>query len=134
MAQAVLGKWQLRDVYTISASKLPQYAPSYCYGKRTMYIDKATFATYWEELYDAAMKPWKIVGLFLHTIDVLGIGPVDESNSLIYGFWDIQNEHASYLLDPIDKGDSVYVNEQVPKEYRDLRRYSTPAGLNLIMR
>jgi hypothetical protein len=128
------GKWQLRDVYVISASKLPKYARGYCYGKRVMYIDQTTFATYWEELYDPAMRPWKIVGLFLHTINAPGVGPVDESNSLIYAFWDIYQNHASFLGDPTDKVYPVYINDQVPNEYRDLHRYSTPAGLNLIMR
>jgi hypothetical protein len=128
------GKWQLRDVYVISVSKLPKYASNYCYGKRVMYIDQATFSTYWEELYDAAMRPWKILGLYLHTIDLPGIGPVDESTSLIYSFWDIRQNHASFLGDPNDKGYPVYLNDQVPLEYRDVHRYSTPAGLNLIMR
>ena len=128
------GKWQVRDVYVISASKLPAYASGYCYGKRVMYVDKATFNTYWEELYDAKMQPWKFAGFFLHTIEVPGIGPVDSSGSLIYAFWDIQNNHASFITDPMDNQPATYVNERVPKEYLDLSRYSTPGGLNLIMR
>ena len=128
------GKWQLRDVFVVSASKLPKYARGYCYGQRVMYIDRSTFSTYWEELYDPAMQPWKVVGLFLHAVDVPGIGVVDESNSLIYAFWDIQHHHASFLGDPTDSTYPVYINEQVPAEYHDVRRYSTPAGLNLIMR
>jgi hypothetical protein len=99
-----------------------------------MYVDKATFNTYWEELYDSKMALWKIAGFFLHTIDVPGIGPVDSSGSLIYAFWDIQNNHASFIGDPIDSQPTTYINDQVPKEYLDLSRYSTPGGLNLIMR
>ncbi len=38
---------------------------------------------------------------------------------------------SSFLSDPTDP---VYILDQVSKEYRDMRRYSTPAGLNLIMR
>jgi hypothetical protein len=128
------GSWQLRDVYVIGVSKLPKYASNYCYGERVMYIDQATFSTYWEELYDREMRPWKIVGLYLHTINVPGIGPVDESSSLIYSFWDVRQNHASFLGDPNDKGYPVYINDQAPNEYRDVHRYSTPAGLNLIMR
>ena len=74
------GKWQLRDVYVVSAGKLPKYAGGYCYGKRVMYIDRSNFSTYWEELYDPAMRPWKIVGLFLHAMNVSGIGIVNELN------------------------------------------------------
>jgi Protein of unknown function (DUF1329) len=128
------GKWQVRDVYVISASKLPTHSGGYCYGKRVMYVDKATFNTYWEELYDSKMALWKIAGFFLHTIDVPGIGPVDSSGSLIYAFWDVQNNHASFIADPIDSQPTTYINDQVPKEYLDLSRYSTPGGLNLIMR
>lgn len=128
------GKWQVRDVYVISASKVPAYASGYCYGKRVMYVDKATYNTYWEELYDAKMQPWKFAGFFLHAIEVPEVGPVDSSGSLIYAFWDIQNNHASFITDPVDNQPTTYVNEQVPKEYLDLNRYSTPGGLNLIMR
>jgi Protein of unknown function (DUF1329) len=128
------GKWQVRDVYVISATKLANYAGGYCYGKRVMYVDKATFNTYWEELYDSKMQLWKIAGFFLHTIDVPNIGPVDSSGSLIYSFWDIQNNHASFITDPTDSQPTTYINDQVPKEYLDLNRYSTPGGLNLIMR
>ena len=32
------GKWQVRDAYVISISKLPAYASGYCYGKRVMYV------------------------------------------------------------------------------------------------
>jgi hypothetical protein len=39
-----LGKWQLRDVYVISVSKVPSKAAGYCYGKRVMYVDKATYS------------------------------------------------------------------------------------------
>ena len=47
------GKWQLRDVDVISVSKIPSKAAGYCYGKRVMYVDKATYAPLWEDLYDA---------------------------------------------------------------------------------
>ena len=87
-----------------------------------------------EELYDPKGALWKIAGLFLHTVDVPNIGPVDSSGSLIYAFWDIQNNHASIIADPTDNSHSFYVNEQTPKEFLDETRYSTPSGLNLIMR
>ena len=80
------------------------------------------------------MKLWKIVGLFNQTLNVPGIGPVDSSNSLLYSFWDIQNDHASFVADPTDNPSPFYVNQQVPKEYLDVARYTTPGGLNMIMR
>jgi hypothetical protein len=53
---------------------------------------------------------------------------------LVYSFRDIRQDHASFLGDPNDKRYPVYLNNQGPKEYRDVDRYPTPAGLNLIMR
>jgi hypothetical protein len=128
------GKWQVRDVDIIGAAKLPAQSTGYCYGKRVMYVDQADSAPLWEELYDPAGKLWKIGGLFLRTVDVPGVGPVDASGSLLYEFWDIQNNHASIIADPTDNGHPFYVNQQVPKEYLDMTRYSTPSGLNMIMR
>jgi len=128
------GQWQVRDTYVISVSKLPAKMGSYCYRKRVMYVDKTTFAPYWEELYDAKMRPWKIVGLFLRTVDLPGIGKVETSGSLVYAFWDIRNEHASFVIDPTSNTYPVYMNGQVPADYLDLTRYTTPGGLNMIMR
>ena len=128
------GKWQVRDVHVVSIKKLPSLAAGYCYGKRVLYIDKTTFNPYWEEIYDSNMRLWKIGGLFLHTVNVPRLGPVDSSGSLIYSFWDIQNDHASFIMDPTENKYPIYINDQTPNEYRDLARYSTPGGLDMIMR
>jgi uncharacterized protein DUF1329 len=127
------GKWQLRDVYEISAGKIPSKATGYCYGKRVMYVDKATFAPMWEDLYDAKMQLWRIFGMFMETVDVPGIGPVTASGAMVWAFWDVQNSHATFFIDPAP-GHPFHVNEQAPKEYLDLARYTSPPGLNLIMR
>ena len=103
-------------------------------GKRVMYVDQTTFAPYWIELYDSNKRPWKIVGLFLHPVDLPGLGLVETSGSLIYAFWDVQNDHASFVVDPTSNGYPVYWNEQVPTDYLDLTRYTTPGGLSMIMR
>lgn len=58
------GKWQLRDVYVVSASKLPKYARGYCYGKCVMYIDRSTFSTYWEECTIQRCGRGKLSGCF----------------------------------------------------------------------
>ena len=127
------GKWQLRDVYVISASKLPAYASGYCYGKRVLYVDKQFSAPVWEDMYDMRMQPWKFMGLFLKTCDVPQIGPVNSCGVLVESYWDVKNTHATFFSDP-DAAHPFYTNEDAPKDYSDLVRFTTAPGLNLIMR
>jgi hypothetical protein len=47
--------------------------------------------------------------------------------------WDIQNSHSTILSLPAD-GHPFFVNGQAPAEYTDIQRYTTPGGLDLIMR
>jgi len=126
------GKWQVRDVDVISVTKPQNYVGTYCYGKRVMYVDKLFGGALWEDLYDKDMKVWKYLGLFRKTLDVPGIGPVNESGSQVTVFWDIQNRHATIVANPAI-GRPLYLNEQAPMEYNDLARYTTPAGLNEIL-
>ncbi len=127
------GKWQLRDVYQISVSKLPSLSSGYCFAKRVIYVDAATYAPLWEDLYDKKMQPNRSIALFLHTLNIPGIGPQDSSNSMVYGIWDVQTDHATVFAEPGDD-QPFYVNEQTPRDFTDLTRYTTPNGLNLIMR
>jgi Protein of unknown function (DUF1329) len=127
------GKWQVRKMDVISVSKLPAYAKDYCYGKRVMYVDQAWSAPLWEDLYDADLKPWKFFGLFLHAVDLPGLGPVTTSGSQVEAYWDIQHKHATFFSDPA-MNHPFYINQQAPPEYDDLTRYTTPSGLNEIMR
>jgi hypothetical protein len=127
------GKWQLRDVYVISVSKIPSKAAGYCYGKRVMYVDKATYAPLWEDLYDSDMKAWRVFGMFLRSMDVPGVGQVTASGAMVWAFWDVQHQHSTFFIDPT-ADHPYYLNEQAPPEFTDLTRYTSPAGLNLIMR
>jgi hypothetical protein len=124
-------KWQVRDVNVISVKKIPSRTAGYCYGNRVIYADAHFFAPLWEDLYDMQMKPWKFATIIPQRVDVPGVGPVNTPGVDIELIWDIQRNHASA------GGEStthVSVNEQAPAEFRDLARYTTPAGLNLIMR
>ena len=127
------GKWQLRDVYVINVSKVPQLARGYCYGKRVMYIDEQFYGALWEDLYDSHDQPWKFLAVFRPAHQVPGIGPVNEALSYDESIWDIQNKHATFFLDPT--GDKpIYLNQQAPANYQDVERYTIPSGLNMIMR
>jgi Protein of unknown function (DUF1329) len=127
------GKWQLRDVYQVAMHKLPSRSSGYCFAKRVLYVDAATYAPLWEDLYDKQMQPQRSIALFLHTLDIPGIGPQDSSNSMIYGIWDVQTKHATIFAEPGDE-QPFYVNGQAPSEFTDLNRFTTPNGLGLIMR
>ena len=97
------------------------------------YVDKATYSPIWEELYDADMKPWRILALFLQSVNVPGVGMVTDSGASIWAFWDVQHQHSTFFIDP-SYGHDFYLNQQSPQEFTDLTRYTSPAGLNLIMR
>jgi Protein of unknown function (DUF1329) len=126
------GKWQLRDVYVLSVSKVPAHAAGYCYGKRTMYVDKQFNAPLWEDLYDNQMRLWKVMALFLPTVEAQ-VGTINSSLAHVHVTWDLYKQHATFFLHPAD-GHQFYVNEQVPASFLDLTRYTEPGGLNLIMR
>jgi Protein of unknown function (DUF1329) len=127
------GKWQLRDVDVTSIQKLPSKTAGYCYGPRVMYSDSHFNGILWEDLYDPQKRLWKIQAIFPLAVDVPGIGPVNTADSDVEELWDIQNNHSSIAAEP-SPGRPFYVNEQAPSEFNDLRRFATPAGLNLIMR
>jgi Protein of unknown function (DUF1329) len=67
------GKWQLRDVYVVSVTKLAG-GGGHCLGRRVVYVDKATAAPLWEDLYDEKLQPWRFIGFFPRTLDVSGVG------------------------------------------------------------
>ena len=126
------GTWQLRDVYVVAVSKLSGAAKS-CVGRRVVYIDKATSMALWEDLYDLKLQPWRFIGIFPRTLEAPGIGPINGSNSMVYGFWDVKYGHATIFAEPAE-GEPFYINQQAPPEYLDLAKYTTPGGLSLIMR
>jgi len=128
------GKWELRDMDILDVRKLASMAAGYCYGKRVMYIDSLFYAPLWEELYDNDMKLWKIMHLAPQAMEVPGVGIVNNGGAIAEEFWDVQHNHATYDSSFDDRGHPPYVNEQVPKAYDDISKYSTSAGLSTIMR
>ena len=131
--QPSMGKWQVRDVDEISVSNLPSRGGASCYGKRVLYVDSNYYMPLWVENFDKQMNPQRLHAIFPHTIDAPGIGPVNANGSDVEMFWDVAQNHATFTVEPAADG-KHYVNEQAPKEYDDVSRYSTPSGLNLIMR
>jgi hypothetical protein len=131
--QASMGKWQVKDVDEISISALPGRGGATCYGKRVFYVDSHFYTPLWVENYDNAMHPLRVHAIFPHTIEAPRIGPVNASGADVEMFWNLEENHATFTVEPAVDG-RHYINEQAPKEYDDVPRYSTPSGLNLIMR
>lgn len=127
------GKWELRDAYVLDVRKLPSKAAGYCYGKRIMYLDKQFYGLLWEDLYDKDLKLWKIVLLQPVVVDIPRIGPQNSSGAWYTHFWNVQDKHATFG-GPGGHGVTVLVNEAAPKEYENIEKYTTPGGLNEIMR
>ncbi len=128
------GNWELRDTYMIDVRRLPTLTKGYCYGKRIMYVDKQFFGALWEDLYDAKLQLWKIAPMEPMANNVPGVGAQNVSGAQLDQFWDIQNNHSSYLMSFDPNGRTPYLNQEVPKQYNDVAKYSTPGGLNQIMR
>ncbi len=124
-------KWQVRDVDVIDVRKIPSKAEGYCYGKRIMYIDSHFHAPLWQEIYDAKMQPWKFYEVAPQKIDVPGIGPQNGAEGDLETVWNLKDHHATWGA---ENPTTLQANENAPKEFQDLERYTTPAGLNLIMR
>ena len=124
-------KWQVRDVDLLSVKKIPSKAAGYCYGNRMLYVDTHFFGPLWQEIYDSKMKLWKFYEVAPQRVDVPGIGPQNAAGGDMETIWDIQSHHATWAA---EAAKTLAANENAPKEYQDIERYTTPAGLNLIMR
>jgi hypothetical protein len=46
----------------------------------------------------------------------------------------VQNRHATFSGPNDGHGFDVLINDEVPKEYQDIGRYTTPGGLSAVMR
>ena len=129
------GDWQVRNVDVLDVRRIPSARSGYCYGKRIMYLDTYYHTTHWQELYDANLKLWKI-GQWA-TPDAARVPGVPGGLAPGLGgyavVWDVQGDHMTMATSFNDNGDSYYVNGNVPKDYQNVTRYATPAGLSQIM-
>ena len=48
--------------------------------------------------------------------------------------WDVQRNHATFSGPNDGHGYDVLINDDAPRQYLDLERYTTPGGLGEIMR
>jgi len=130
------GDWEVRQVWKIDVGRIPSLSPGYCYGRRVMYIDRQYYQTQAEDLYDANHKLWKVVVIALTAkpIDHGEGGPQMGASAIWETYWDVQNEHVSYVTSMGANGDSFKVDYEIPKQYDNIPKYSTPGGLMQLMR
>jgi hypothetical protein len=129
------GPWSLRDVDVLDIRRIPSQRAGYCYGAKIMYLDTHFWRPLWEDTYDTNLKLWKIVSIHPSVSQVPDLGKITGLTG-IEEYWDIQNDHAShiYSANPDGKTQSVVYNQEVPREYNDVAKFSTPAGLMQMMR
>ncbi len=126
------GAWQVRDVDVIDVRRVRSARAGYCYGGRIIYEDAQTHYALWEDVYDANLKLWKIALVAPRSVAGPGLGAVPASVTSC--IWDVQNNHMTTGTTQDSHGHDVLINSDVPAEYRDFARYSTPGGLVQIMK
>jgi Protein of unknown function (DUF1329) len=127
-------RWELRDTNVIDIRPLPKTASGNCYGKRVMYIDADSQAPLWEDLYNSQMGLWKVYRVGTRASAVPGLGIQDNSSSRVTQLWNVETGHVSFLSTITPSGADFAINELVPKQYDDVKRYSGLSGLSEIMR
>ncbi len=131
------GGWQLRQTDIIDIRRIPSLRPGYCYGRKVMYADHQFYHQLWEEIYDSNLTLWKIASIQLHPAEIIaGEGPTPYPSELVEQFWDIQNDHANHVFaaNPDGKTTGIRYNSEVPRQYDDINKYSTPGGLMAVMK
>jgi uncharacterized protein DUF1329 len=127
------GQWEVRDAYVIDVRRISSKASGYCYGKRIMYVDKLLLHELWNDLYDPRMELWKVMQLAVAPKMIHG-GESSVIGSRWSGLWDFQNQHATIAFTADGLSRDMVVDEEVPQEYENIARYSTPRGLMTVMR
>ena len=128
------GEWETRDTYEVDIHRIPSLAPGYCYGKRIDYVDKQYYVNLAEDLYDSNNKLWKVVWTAGTPAKLDNYGEQPGLGGIVEDYWDVQNDHVSYITSFNPSGAEELWDSQVPKQYDDVTRYSSPAGLQQVER
>jgi hypothetical protein len=128
------GPWSLRDAWVINVHRIPSEAAAYCYGKRTISVDKETSRGLYDEEYDNIGKLWKVTMTGYHPRNVPGADGETIYGRFYAATWDLQNQHVSLGYNTDQSGRYVMFNTEVPRQFDDVSKYSTPGGLMQIMR
>ncbi len=125
-------RWQLREVDVIDVRRIASERAGYCYGKRRIYQDSESHYALWEDVYDRDLRLWKTGFIAQHFIHSSNLGDVPGAFSSTA--WDLKQGHITNTTTRSWGGRDMLAGADVPAEYRDLRAYTTPAGLAEIMK
>jgi hypothetical protein len=128
------GEWETRDAYVVDIHRIRSLAPGYCYGRRIDYVDKQYYGNLAEDLYDSNNKLWKVVWTAGTPAQLDNYGEQPGIGGIVENYWDVQNDHVSYITSFNPSGAEELWDKQVPKRYDDVTRYSTPGGLQQVLR
>ena len=128
------GNWQTRDTYVVDVRRIPELAPGYCYGSRVDYVDKQYYGNVAEDIYDSNMKLWKVVWVGSTPAQLDNYGEQLGACGIVETYWDVQNEHVSYITSFNPKGACSLYDTKVPAQWNNVTKYATPAGLSQLMR
>jgi hypothetical protein len=128
------GNWETRDVYVVDIRRIPELNAGYCYGSRIDYVDKQYYANLAEDIYDSNMKLWKVVWVGLTPGPIDNYGQQFGQCDIIENYWDVQNDHVSYVESYNPSGNCFTWDSAIPAQYRNVTKYATPAGLSQLMR
>jgi len=124
----VLGKWEVRDVYALDVSVLPEMARGYCYGHKIVYVDKQSWVPVSADIYDPQGKLWKYGLVNYRTWPVNGGDIVILPQVVDIILWDLQNSHTTFSL--VTEG---LIDQQAPKKYQDVSVMAFPASLAQVL-
>jgi hypothetical protein len=128
------GDWETRNVYVVDVHRIPSLAQGYCYGKRVMYTDKQYYQALAEDIYDSNMKLWKVVWVGLSPGPLDNYGEQMGAAGIVENYWDVQNDHVSYITSFNPGGARVLYDKEIPKQFDNVAKYSSPSGLMQLMR
>jgi hypothetical protein len=128
------GDWETRDTYVVDVRRIPSLAPGYCYGKRVDYVDKQYYGNVAEDIYDSNMKLWKVVWTAGAPAQLDNYGEQSGACGIVEIYWDVQNDHASYISSFNPSGACQLFDSKVPKHYNNVTKFSSPSGLMQLMR
>jgi len=128
------GNWETRDASVVDVRRIPSMAGGYCYGKRIDYVDKQYYGNIAEDIYDSNMKLWKVVWTGSTPAQLDNYGEQPGACGIVETYWDVQNDHVSYITSFNPGGACSLYDSAVPAEYHNITKYSSPGGLMQIMR